>query len=177
MQRQYSRTAGRFGNRQVHVLLAVAGVAHALAVHEMHLLKEWAGDAKRREAARLLPHNALDRLRQVQADWIAYVLPTRAWRKVAPRPVREGAMVLLSGQAVRSGRRTGPAAVAAGPVEPGVTRRTGVPPVPGPPPRCASRFRSPARDGPPRRLAHDGTARDRTRSLCRIQDSTFTDLG
>ena len=54
MQRQYSGTAGRIENCQVGVFLAFAGrKGHALLDRELYLPKEWAGDADRREAARI----------------------------------------------------------------------------------------------------------------------------
>jgi SRSO17 transposase len=54
VQRQYSGTAGRIENCQVGVFLAFAGrKGHALLDRELYLPKEWAGDADRREAARI----------------------------------------------------------------------------------------------------------------------------
>jgi SRSO17 transposase len=52
VQRQYSGTAGRIENCQVGVFLAFAGgKGHALIDRELYLPEEWAGDARRREAA------------------------------------------------------------------------------------------------------------------------------
>jgi SRSO17 transposase len=54
VQRQYSGTAGRIENCQVGVFLAFAGrKGHALLDRELYLPREWAGDADRREAARI----------------------------------------------------------------------------------------------------------------------------
>ena len=54
VQRQYSGTAGRIENCQVGVFLAFAGrKGHALLDRELYLPKEWAGDADRREEARI----------------------------------------------------------------------------------------------------------------------------
>ena len=54
VQRQYSGTAGRVENCQVGVFLAFAGrKGHSLLDRELYLPKEWAGDAGRREAARI----------------------------------------------------------------------------------------------------------------------------
>lgn len=54
VQRQYSGTAGRIENCQIGVFLAFAGrKGHALLDRELYLPKEWAGDADRREAARV----------------------------------------------------------------------------------------------------------------------------
>jgi SRSO17 transposase len=54
VQRQYSGTAGRIENCQVGVFLAFAGRrGHALLDRELYLPREWAGDADRREAARI----------------------------------------------------------------------------------------------------------------------------
>src|SRR3954462_5454246 len=54
VQRQYSGTAGRIENCQIGVFLAFAGRrGHALLDRELYLPKEWAGDADRREAARI----------------------------------------------------------------------------------------------------------------------------
>jgi SRSO17 transposase len=54
VQRQYSGTAGRIENCQVGVFLAFAGrKGHALLDRELYLPQEWAGDAGRREVARV----------------------------------------------------------------------------------------------------------------------------
>jgi SRSO17 transposase len=54
VQRQYSGTAGRVENCQIGVFLAFAGrKGHALLDRELYLPKEWAGDADRRQAARI----------------------------------------------------------------------------------------------------------------------------
>jgi SRSO17 transposase len=54
VQRQYSGTAGRIENCQIGVFLAFAGrKGYALLDRELYLPKEWAGDADRREAARV----------------------------------------------------------------------------------------------------------------------------
>ncbi len=57
VQRRYSGTAGRIENCQVGVFLAFAGRrGHALLDRALYLPREWAGDADRREAARI-PEN------------------------------------------------------------------------------------------------------------------------
>jgi len=54
VQRQYSGTAGRIENCQIGVFLAFAGCkGHALLDRELYLPREWAGDADRREEARV----------------------------------------------------------------------------------------------------------------------------
>ena len=84
VRRQYSGTAGRIENCQVGVFLAYAGgKGHALLDRELYLPEEWAGDADRREAARIpedvafatKPQLAERMLRRawkagMEADWV-----------------------------------------------------------------------------------------------------------
>jgi SRSO17 transposase len=84
VQRQYSGTAGRVENCQIGVFLAFAGRrGHTLLDRELYLPKEWAGDADRREAARIpedvkfatkpqLAERMLERARKagVKAAWV-----------------------------------------------------------------------------------------------------------
>jgi SRSO17 transposase len=56
VQRQYAGAAGRVENCQIGVFLAFTGSkGHALLDRELYLPKEWAGDAARRQAARVPP--------------------------------------------------------------------------------------------------------------------------
>lgn len=76
VQRQYSGTAGRIENCQVGVFLAFAGrKGHALLDRELYLPKEWAGDADRREAARIPPE-----VRFATKPRLAERMLARAWQ-------------------------------------------------------------------------------------------------
>jgi SRSO17 transposase len=76
VQRQYSGTAGRIENCQVGVFLAFAGrKGHALLDRELYLPKDWAGDAGRREEARIPPEVAFATKPQ-----LAERMLKRAWK-------------------------------------------------------------------------------------------------
>jgi len=95
VQRQYSGTAGRIENCQIGAFLAFAGrKGHALFDRDLYLPEEWAGDAGRREAARIPPEveyvlavksdqRLYDGRWRDRVDAIADRRPAGAWRKAS----------------------------------------------------------------------------------------------